>query len=354
MAAKRASGSKSGDMTIGDVMGLLEAAGAPSSDVCVVVGPEGALRRLVVDQLLGARSGGTVVVRISATDKGAVARIDDAAQPSLFGGSPWVHIMDLESVVGDDVRAAVGRAMPAAGPDLRIVLEHGGGTQGIGVVRDAERAGAARFDARPVAVSALPQLLAGYAHDHGAVLGPVAAAAMIDILGNDVTGLFGAARQMASDTATGTIGEELVRDTLIGSGVGDMWQLADLVWAKDTAAALVLFRRLVEQEGRGVGVVVVVALTRGLRAIVKCVDGPPPGNQWQVASALGVPGWKVPQMVARAALWDEAGVAAAAARLADADAAVKGGMGRGAALDDEQKLFALEKLIIELTTENRS
>jgi len=330
-------------------MGLLEAAGAPSSDVCVVVGPEGALRRLVVDQLLGARPAGTVVVRISATDKGAVARIDDAVQPSLFGGSPWVHIMDLEAAVGDDVRAAVGRAMPAAGPDLRIVLEHGGGQQGIGVVRDAEKAGAARFDARPVAMGALPQLLAGYAGERGATLGPGAAALMVDILGNDLVGLFGAVRQMVSDAPARTICAGLVRDTLIGSGVGDIWQLADLVWAKETAQALVLFRKLVEQEGRGVGVSVAMALSRGLRALAKCVDGLPPGNQWQVASALGVPAGRVPDVVARARLWDAAGLAGAAARLAAVDAAVKGGMGRGAALDDEQKLFALEKLIIELT-----
>ena len=79
----------------------------------------------------------------------------------------------------------------------------------------------------------------------------------------------------------------------------------------------------------------------------------PSGSPWQVAAALGVPAWKVDVLAAQSRLWKPGELAAAAVLLADADADSKGGLGEAGALDPEQKLYRVERLIRQLAGEPR-
>ncbi len=90
------------------------------------------------------------------------------------------------------------------------------------------------------------------------------------------------------------------------------------------------------------------ALSYSLRSLARYVSEQPSGSQWQVASALGVPPWKVDALAAQSRLWRPVQLAAAAVALADADADAKGGLGDAGALDPEQKMYAVERLIVTL------
>jgi DNA polymerase-3 subunit delta len=74
---------------------------------------------------------------------------------------------------------------------------------------------------------------------------------------------------------------------------------------------------------------------------------PPGASEADIAREAGVPPWKVKVLRRQWSRWsgDQRRLAAAAVALAEADAAMKGGVGQGTSLDAEQKLLALEILV---------
>jgi DNA polymerase-3 subunit delta len=143
-----------------------------------------------------------------------------------------------------------------------------------------------------------------------------------------------------------------VADTVVGSGSDNQFQIADLVWHREADRALAAFHQLADRQGVGSAcVTVVAALSYSLRTLARYVAERPSGSPWQVASALGVPMWKVDEVSAQAKLWRPAQLARAAVVLAGADADAKGGLGDAGALDPEQKMFAVERLILQLAAD---
>lgn len=329
---------------------LLAAAEQAQDQVCLVTGPEEALRRLVVDRLTGRAAGaGVTLVRLSATESGAATAIEHACEPTLFGGATWLVVTDLEQA-SEEVVTAVRHVIALASPDLRLILAHGGGSRGRGVVTAAEKAGARIIEARPVATSALPAVLIGHARAAGCVLTSEAAAAITRAVGTaDLTALLACVDQLASDAPDGRISLELVHQTLISAGSDNQFEIADMVWLRDCAGALAAFRQLADRNGTGNAcVTVVAALSYSLRSLARYVAERPSGPPWQVASSLGIPAWKVEGVAAQAKLWRPGQLAVAAVVLAQADADAKGGLGDAGALDNEQKMYAVERLILEL------
>jgi DNA polymerase-3 subunit delta len=70
-----------------------------------------------------------------------------------------------------------------------------------------------------------------------------------------------------------------------------------------------------------------------------------------IASEIGMPPWKVKVAAAQGRRWRGDRLAAATVRLAGLDVAMKGGL-RGAALDADQKLAALERFVLDITDES--
>jgi DNA polymerase-3 subunit delta len=66
------------------------------------------------------------------------------------------------------------------------------------------------------------------------------------------------------------------------------------------------------------------------------------------AKEAGVPPWKVKVLRRQWSAWsgDQRRLAQAVVALAEADGAVKGGVGEGNSLDNQQKLLALESLVL--------
>ncbi len=328
---------------------LLRAAETAQEPVIVVTGTEEALRRLAFDRLLAqASAGGFTAVRVSAREAAAAAAIRQACEPTLFGGLTWLFVTDTEQAA-DDVLDSLKQVIEAADPDLRMALSHAGTPRGRGVITAAQKAGARVLEARPVAANALAVVLSAHARQRGCVLNGDAAAVLVDTIGQDLAALLGAVQQLASDAPGAMIDVELVRSTLTAAGTGNQFEIADLVWHRQTGEALAAFRQLAERNGASsAAVTVVAALSYSLRTLARYATERPSGTPWQVASALGVPAWKVDVLAAQSRGWRPAQLAGAALALADADADAKGGLGDAGALDPEQKLFAVERLIREL------
>ena len=330
---------------------LLATAAEADDAVCVVTGAEEALRRLVVDRVLAQAAGHDVtLVRVSAAQSGAAATIEHASEPTLFGGATWLVVTELDQAADESVAAAKA-AIAAASPELRVILVHGGGARGRGVITAAEKAGARVIEARPVAAAALTAVMLAHARTVGCTLTSDAAAAIIAALGAaDLTALLACVEQLASDAAEHRIDLDLVQQTLIAAGSDNQFEIADLVWQRRAAEALVAFRQLADRNGvSSACVTMVAALSYSLRSLARYVAERPVGAPWQVAAALGVPAWKVDSLAAQAKSWRPAQLADAAVVLAIADAETKGGLGDGGALDPEQKMFAVERLIVQLT-----
>ena len=328
---------------------MLAAASQAEDPLCLVTGGEEALRRLVLDRLLAqAADRDVTLLRVGARDAGAAVAIAQAAGPTLFGGATWLFVTELEQG-SDEVLAAVKDCLPYAGPDLRIVLAHAAAPRGRAVAALAQKLGARVFEARPVAVGALPGVLSAHVRERGCIITSEAATMVIDTIGQDLTALLATVEQLASDAPEGRIDAELVRDTLVAGGSSNQFEIADLVLRREAVPALVAFRQLADRNGPASAcVTVVAALSYSLRTLIRYVTERPTGSPWQVASALGVSSWKVDALAAQAKRWRPADLAAAALVLAEADADAKGGMGDAGALDTEQKMFAVERLILEL------
>jgi len=328
---------------------LLQQAGGAADPIVAVVGPDEALHRLAMRALLDAAADTDWVVhRVSARDPGAASVIRQACQPTLFGEESWLFATELEAGT-DDALEALREVLPQASEEARLVLGHSGVARGRSVITAAQKAGAQLIEVRPVQASALPAVLSAHARRIGKVLPTEAAKAIVDSAGADLSALLATVDQLASDAPTQLIDLDLVRATLVSSGTENQFEMADLVWRRQTSQALVAFRQLAERNGASAACVTgVAALSYSLRTLARYVAERPSGSQWQVASALGVPAWKVDVLAAQARLWKSAELAAAAVVLADADAESKGGLGEAGALDPEQKLYRVERLIRQL------
>jgi len=94
-------------------------------------------------------------------------------------------------------------------------------------------------------------------------------------------------------------------------------------------------------------VTTVTAMASGLRSMILVGGSAPGASDNEVAREAGVPPWKVKTLRTQWARWsgDQRKLASLVVAIAEADPAMKGGIETGAALDLEQKLFELEKLV---------
>ena len=114
----------------------------------VITGNEELLVERALKELLAEVADPDVdVIEISARSIQA-GQLAVAASPSLFGGAPVVVVDGIENLVqsNPDVADALDEVMryvAAPSPDAVVVLVHGGGNGGKGIITAAKKAGAA-------------------------------------------------------------------------------------------------------------------------------------------------------------------------------------------------------------------
>ena len=327
----------------------------PPPPVTLAIGTEQLLvDRAISEVVVAARRADPSLQRfdVSAGDDDATNALLDATAPTLFGDGAIVVISDAEQ--SDAAFAdALTSAATEASDNVHLVVVHPGTAKGRPLLEALRNAGAYEVDCAVVKRGrpALEFITREFAARKRKATSD-AVAALYESIGHDLGLLAGAVSQLVSDVESNPIGVDDVRDYFAAVGDVSSFVISDAVWERRFADAMKALRisMLVEQ-GR-VGPMMVSSLASGLRTLVRVGGMAPGANENDIAREAGVPAWKVRTLRRQWSRWsgDQRRLAAAVVALADADAAVKGGVRDGESLDPEQKLLALELLVARTTS----
>jgi DNA polymerase-3 subunit delta len=145
--------------------------------------------------------------------------------------------------------------------------------------------------------------------------------ALLDAVGSDLRELAATAAQLVSDSG-GTVGTDLVRAYHQGRAEVSGFAIADLAVVGNAPAALEALRYALDL---GVPHVVIAdALADGVRTVARVASAGRGGNEYQLASRLGMPPWKVKRAQSQSRGWTEPGMREALRVVAVLNADVKG------------------------------
>ncbi len=285
---------------------------------------------------------------ISAGDDSAAHQLREAAAPNLFGDA---GIVVVEGVDGADesVAKAIREVLVDLPDDIHLVFTHPGGMKGKALLDDIRKAGADVVDCPTMkkGKATLDFLTKEFAR-HGRKATADGVAALYEAVGHDLGLLVSAVSQLSSDVESELIDADAVHGTFLGVAEVSSFTIADAFWDRRYAEALRALRQaMLVSDAPRVGVTTVSSLSNGLRTLVRVGGMPPGASDADVAKDAGVPPWKVGQLRRQWSRWsgDQRRVASSIVALADADAAMKGGVRVGSSLDADQKLLALEILV---------
>jgi len=322
----------------------MAARSSPLGRVTLVSGSESLLADRAVTALLEqvraeAPEADITQVEADRLDPGRFAEMTSA---SLFAARRAAVVTDLASLpaeLADDVLALARAPLD----DLALVLVHGGGQKGKGLLDKLKAAKVQVVDAPAVKTWELPQFVAAEARRVGNGIDPGAAQTLVDAVGHDLRSLAAAVSQLVSDGEGEPISETTVRRYFGGRSEVTSFAVTDAALAGRTGVALEQLRWAIST---GVAPVLVTsALASGLRGLGKLVTAPSGLREADLAREVGVPPWKLKSMRSQARGWDQGGLATALKAVAVADAEVKG------AADDAA--FALERVVLTVARARR-
>lgn len=268
------------------------------------------------------------------------AEFSDLVSPSLFAEPRLVVIRSAHEATKDVANALVGYLSdPVEG--VTVVLQHGGGARNKALVDAYTKAGARLIQCSKITrPSERVDFVRAEVKAAGGTITADAALALVDAVGSDLRELASSASQLAADTG-GLIDETAVGRYYKGRADVTGFSVADKVIVGDIAGGLETFRWAL---GVGVAHVLIAdALADAVRTVAKVAGsggGGGRGNNYALASQLGMPPWKVDKAMNQARHWTPAGLAAAVGITARLNGDVKGG-----AADPE---YAVEKAIMDI------
>lgn len=310
--------------------------------VTLVSGPEALLAERSVDRLvrqaLDERPTASVTkIAAGELDAGGLAEVTGG---SLFAEDSVVVITEL-SELAQTLFDAVLALVATPVEELALILVHPGGVKGKGLLDKLKKSRrVAVVDCPAVKAWEMPQFAAAEARRQGGRIDPPTAARLVEALGADVRAVAGAIRQLLMDSDDRVISEASVRRYFAGRADVTSFTVADHVMAGRRNEALGALRWALDT---GVAPVLVTsALAGALRGQGRYTDFA--GSRMRdgdLARELGVPPFKVKEIVQRAHSWTPRGLATALQAVAEADAAVKG--------QAADPAFALERMVITVT-----
>ncbi len=286
---------------------------------------------------------------IAANEEYASAEIAQALTPTLFGDTSIVVVTAGESL--DDLTAsALLQAVVEPDSTAICVVIHAGANKGKKILAQLRASGPPEI-ACPAIRKGRDTLtfMAAQVRRHGRQATGQAMQVLYDAVGHDPRALAAAISQLCSDVEADPIDESAVRKYFVGIADVAGYQVSDAMLERRTVDALGDLRWIATTAGKGaVGPPVTAALASGLRVVAR-VQGMPRGmSDDAVAAEVGMPAWKVRTAQAQARRWRPDRLAATTVALADLDVVVKGGF-RGRSADPDQKIFAMERFVVEAT-----
>jgi DNA polymerase III subunit delta len=241
--------------------------------------------------------------------------------PSLFGGGCLVVVRSAQDA-GKEVIAELIRLAESPPPDVTLVVTHSGGARNKSLLASLVSAGARRVDCPVIKrFGDRMDFLRGEFSRAGRRADDGGLRALLDAVGTDLRDLAAACSQLAADT-TGVIGQETVARYYRGRAEATGFSVADRACEGSLTAALEQLRWAL---ATGTSPVLISsALAAGLRTLGLVGSAGRGLSSNALAADLGMPPWKVDKARQQLRGWSAAGLAAAHAAAAEADAQVKG------------------------------
>ena len=288
----------------------------------LVVGDEELLVSRAVRRVVSAVSGddpAAEVVELSARelDVGGLAEL---LSPSLFGDRRVVVVRDGQDLGKDAAAPLTGYAIdPADG--VHLVVVHSGGGRNKAVLQALRDASAVVEVPKIRWPEERERFVVDEVRAAGGSITPDAAAGVVASVGTDLRELASACAQLVADSG-GQVDADVVARYHRGRAEATGFVVADRAVEGDASGAVELLRWAL---GTGMSPVLVTSSLAANLRLVAGVAGAGRGSPQAVASALGVPVWKVKKAQAWARHWHPDALAEAVTAVAEADAAVKGG-----------------------------
>lgn len=308
--------------------------------ITLVTGPEEFLAERTVQDVRAAVRKADPEAEFSDTAAGqlTMATLGELAAPSLFSSTRCVVVRSFEDLPEESVAGLLDYAAAPA-EDVALVLVHGGGQKGSGVLTKLRKVPAVT-EVKSVALSAreYPNFVLGELRRHQVKIDADAAAFLVQAVGQDLRSLSAACSQLAGDFAGEPISTEMVKTYFGGRAEAKSFAVADHAIFGRTSKALEELRWALE---RGTAPVLITsAFAGGFRSLARYKAAPRGMRGGDLMREVGVPSWKIDILRDQAKGWDEGGIARAIRLVATADAEIKG--------QAHDPAYALEKMVLEI------
>jgi DNA polymerase-3 subunit delta len=308
--------------------------------VTLVTGPEEFLGERAIGGVRAAVRQHDGEAELSETSAGSLtmATLGELAAPSLFSTTRCVVVRRLEDLPEE---SAPGLLDYAAAPaeDVALVLAHGGGPKGSGLLAKLRKLGAVtEIKSAPLTAREFPGFVVNQLRERQVRIDPDAADFLIQAVGQDLRALSAAASQLADDFEGKPLTVEMVKQYFGGRAEAKSFAVADHTLYGQTAKALEELRWALD---RGTAPVLITsAMAGGLRSLAKFVSAPRGMKNNDLMREVGVPAWKIDTLRRQSHGWDDDGLGRAIRSVARADAAIKG--------QASDPAYALEKMVLEV------
>jgi DNA polymerase III subunit delta len=308
--------------------------------VILVTGPEEFLAERTVQQVRAAVRRADPEAEVSETVAGqlTMATLGELAAPSLFTSTRCVVVRQLEDLPEESVGGLLDYAAAAA-DDIALVLVHGGGAKGSGVLTKLRKvAGVTEVKTAGLTAREYPGFVINELRGHKVKIDADAAAFLVQAVGQDLRSLSAAASQLAGDFEGKPVTIEMVKTYFGGRAEAKSFAVADHAIFGRAAKALEELRWALD--GGTAPVLVTSAVAGGLRGLAKFKSAPRGMRNADLIREVGVPSWKLDILRDQARGWDEHGIARAIRVVAAADAQIKG--------KAHDSAYALEKMVLDI------
>jgi len=269
----------------------------------------------------------------------SLATLGELAAPSLFSSIRCVVVRGLENLPEESVQGVLDYAAAPA-DEVALVLVHGGGPKGSGVLTKLRKlASVTESKSGELRPSELPAFVASEVRSHGSSIDQEGAGFLVQAVGQDLRSLAAAAHQLTNDFAGGPIDVEKVQQYYGGRAEAKSFAVADAAFSGRRQAALEELRWALD--GGTAAVLVTSAFAGGARGLARLKSAPGRMKEADLAREVGVPPWKLRTLRDQARGWSDVGIARAIRAVAQADADIK-----GAASDAS---YTLERLVLTVT-----
>lgn len=316
------------NMRAGDVLG----------SVTLVTGKEEFLNERTVSavrDVVRAHDAEAELSETSASDL-SLATLGELAAPSLFSSVRCVVVRSLERLPEESIAGLLDYAA-APVEDVALVLVHGGGPKGSGVLTKLRKLGSVtESKSGELRASEFPGFLGAEVRRHGSTIDDEAATFLVQAVGQDLRSLAAAAHQLTSDFLGEALSIDKVKRYFGGRAEAKSFAVADAAFAGRRQVALEELRWALD--GGTAAVLVTSAFAGNARGLARYKGAMRGMGEADLAREVGVPPWKLRTIRDQSRAWSDAGLSRAIRAVAQADADVK-----GAASDAS---YTLERLVL--------